>query len=79
MRRGRNAAVCGELWHAKRPDFANPTAACKLGLTQPTIARHLNQLAQALGADLLLRWQRRPIVTDLALELLPQAEAPDRL
>jgi DNA-binding transcriptional LysR family regulator len=50
-------------------------AARRLGLTQPTVARHLDALEQALGAELFLRSQRGLIATDLALELKPQAQA----
>lgn len=50
-------------------------AARRLGLTQPTIARHLDALEQDLGAELFLRSQRGLIATDLALDLKPQAQA----
>jgi DNA-binding transcriptional LysR family regulator len=50
-------------------------AARRLGLTQPTLARHLDALEQALGVELFLRSQRGLIATDLARELEPQAQA----
>lgn len=50
-------------------------AARRLGLTQPTIARHLGQLEAALGAELFLRSPRGLIPTDMAQELLPQAQS----
>jgi DNA-binding transcriptional LysR family regulator len=50
-------------------------AARKLGLTQPTIARHLEALEEALGAELFVRSQRGLLPTELALELQPQAES----
>lgn len=49
-------------------------AARRLGLTQPTIARHIDALEQAVGADLFLRSQRGLIPTELALELRPYAD-----
>lgn len=49
-------------------------AARQLGLTQPTLARHLDMLEADLGAQLFLRTQRGLIPTDLATELLPHAE-----
>jgi DNA-binding transcriptional LysR family regulator len=50
-------------------------AARKLGLTQPTIARHLEALEEALGTELFVRSQRGLLPTDLATELQPQAES----
>lgn len=49
-------------------------AARRLGLTQPTIARHLDALEKAVGADLFVRSPRGLIATDVALELKPYAE-----
>jgi DNA-binding transcriptional LysR family regulator len=48
-------------------------AARALGLTQPTVARHVDALEAALGADLFVRSQRGLEPTDLALLLGPQA------
>ena len=45
-----------------------------LGLTQPTVARHLDVLEARLGADLFIRSQRGLEPTDLALSLRPHAE-----
>ncbi len=50
-------------------------AARRLGLTQPTAARHVEALEQAVGADLFLRSQRGLVPTELGLSLLPHAEA----
>ncbi|MBS9475956.1 LysR family transcriptional regulator [Ancylobacter radicis] len=50
-------------------------AARRLGLTQPTIARHLDALEQALGAQLFLRSPRGLAPTDLAIDLGPYARA----
>ncbi len=49
-------------------------AARRLGLTQPTVARHVDALEAAIGADLFLRSQRGLIPTEMALELKPYAE-----
>jgi len=46
-------------------------AARALGLTQPTVARHLDALEQALGYDLFIRSQRGLSPTDAALALVP--------
>ncbi len=48
-------------------------AARSLGLTQPTVARHVDALEAALGADLFVRSQRGLDPTDLAHALRPQA------
>ena len=48
-------------------------AARRLGLTQPTVARHVDALEAALGADLFVRSQRGLDPTDLARSLGPQA------
>jgi DNA-binding transcriptional LysR family regulator len=49
-------------------------AARRLGLTQPTVARHIEALEGALGSTLFLRSQRGLLPTDMALALLPHAE-----
>jgi DNA-binding transcriptional LysR family regulator len=49
-------------------------AARRLGLTQPTIARHIDLLEAAIGAELFLRSQRGMIPTDMAQSLRPYAE-----
>lgn len=48
-------------------------AARALGLTQPSIARHIDALEQALGTPLFLRTARGLSPTDAALELKPFA------
>jgi DNA-binding transcriptional LysR family regulator len=50
-------------------------AARSLGLTQPTVARHVESLEAELEVDLFLRSPRGLLPTDIALALLPQAEA----
>lgn len=49
-------------------------AARSLGLTQPSIARHIDALEEAVGAPLFLRTARGLSPTDAALELRPFAE-----
>ena len=49
-------------------------AARMLGLTQPSIARHIDALEQAIGRDLFVRSQRGLTPTAAALELRPYAE-----
>jgi DNA-binding transcriptional LysR family regulator len=49
-------------------------AARTLGLTQPSIARHIDALEQAIGRDLFVRSQRGLTPTAAALELKPYAE-----
>ena len=49
-------------------------AARSLGLTQPTVARHIEALEEALGANLFLRSQRGLAPTEAALDLKPYAE-----
>lgn len=49
-------------------------AARSLGLTQPTVARHIDALEDALGVDLFVRSQRGLDPTDLAHALRPQAQ-----
>lgn len=50
-------------------------AARRLGLTQPTVSRHIDMLEAALGYDLFLRSQRGLAATEAALQLRPYAEA----
>lgn len=50
-------------------------AARVLGLTQPSVARHVDALEAAIGADLFVRSQRGLSPTDAALELKPYADA----
>jgi DNA-binding transcriptional LysR family regulator len=49
-------------------------AARDLGLTQPTIGRHIDALEAAVGAELFTRSQQGLIPTDTALVLKPYAE-----
>jgi DNA-binding transcriptional LysR family regulator len=49
-------------------------AARALGLTQPTVGRHIDALEQALGLSLFTRSQTGFIATDAAHALLPYAE-----
>jgi DNA-binding transcriptional LysR family regulator len=49
-------------------------AARSLGLTQPTVARHVDALEAVLGADLFVRSQRGLDPTDLARSLRPHAQ-----
>lgn len=49
-------------------------ASRRVGLTQPTVARHIDALEAALGADLFIRSQRGLDPTDLAHALRPQAQ-----
>jgi DNA-binding transcriptional LysR family regulator len=50
-------------------------AARALGVTQPSIARHIDALEQAIGAKLFVRSQRGLSANDRALALRPHAEA----
>jgi DNA-binding transcriptional LysR family regulator len=50
-------------------------AARRLGLTQPTVARHVDALERAIGMDLFLRSQRGLTPTEMALALRPHAES----
>jgi DNA-binding transcriptional LysR family regulator len=50
-------------------------AARALGLTQPTIARHIDALEAAVGFELFTRSQQGLAATDGALELKPYAES----
>ncbi|SHO62824.1 DNA-binding transcriptional regulator, LysR family [Pseudoxanthobacter soli DSM 19599] len=49
-------------------------AARSLGLTQPTLARHVEDLERALGTTLFVRSQRGLSPTDVARSLIPHAE-----
>lgn len=49
-------------------------AARSLGLTQPTVGRHIESLETRLGVKLFVRWQRGLQPTELALNLAPHAE-----
>ena len=50
-------------------------AARRLGLTQPTVGRHIDALETSLGLTLFTRSQRGLMPTPAALELLPHVEA----
>jgi DNA-binding transcriptional LysR family regulator len=50
-------------------------AARLLGLTQPTLARHIGELEEALGFELFVRSPRGLSATEAALALRPHAEA----
>lgn len=50
-------------------------AARELGLTQPTVGRHIDALERAVGAELFARSQSGLSPTDLAVELHPYATA----
>lgn len=50
-------------------------AARQLGLTQPTVGRHVDALEQTLGTGLFTRSQGGLAPTELALSLVPHAEA----
>lgn len=50
-------------------------AARSLGLTQPSVARHVDALEAAIGTTLFLRTQRGLSPTDAALRLKPHVEA----
>ena len=49
-------------------------AARELGLTQPTVGRHVDALEEAVGAELFTRSQQGLLATEAALELRPYAE-----
>lgn len=49
-------------------------AARELGLTQPTIGRHIDALEEAIGAELFTRSSNGLLPTDVALDLQPYAE-----
>jgi DNA-binding transcriptional LysR family regulator len=50
-------------------------AARELGLTQPTIGRHIDALEERIGSKLFVRSSNGLLATDAALELRPYAEA----
>ncbi|MCL6707048.1 LysR family transcriptional regulator [Pseudomonas sp. R2.Fl] len=50
-------------------------AARDLGLTQPTLGRHIDALEQATGAPLFIRSQQGLLPTETAREMQPHAEA----
>lgn len=50
-------------------------AARSLGLTQPTVARHIDALEDSIGAELFVRSQRGLSPNEIALELQPYAES----
>ena len=50
-------------------------AARALGLSQPTVGRHIKALEQALGVELFLRAPRGLVPTDAGLEMLEHARA----
>lgn len=56
-------------------DGSLSAAARTLGLTQPTLARHIDELEAALGVSLFLRSQRGLEPTDAARDLRPYAES----
>lgn len=56
-------------------DGSLSAAARRLGLTQPTVGRHVDALEQSLGIALFTRSQRGLLPTPAALELIPHAEA----
>jgi DNA-binding transcriptional LysR family regulator len=49
-------------------------AARRLGLTQPTVARHIDALERAVGAELFLRTPRGMLATDMGRALEPYAQ-----
>jgi DNA-binding transcriptional LysR family regulator len=49
-------------------------AARALGLTQPSVSRHIDALEEAVGADLFVRTQRGLSPTEAALDLKPYAD-----
>jgi DNA-binding transcriptional LysR family regulator len=56
-------------------DGSLSAAARRLGLTQPTVGRHIGALERAVGASLFTRSQRGLLPTQAALDLVPHAEA----
>jgi DNA-binding transcriptional LysR family regulator len=56
-------------------DGSLSAAARRLGLTQPTVGRHIAALEQSIGAALFTRSQRGLLPTRAAFELVPHAEA----
>ena len=61
--------------HAVLREGSLSGAARALGLTQPTIGRHVDALEAALGRRLFLRSQRGLVATEAARQLLPYLEA----
>jgi DNA-binding transcriptional LysR family regulator len=53
-------------------------AARALGITQPTVGRHIAALEQALGVVLFTRSQQGLLATDIALALQPHAQAMEQ-
>lgn len=62
-------------FHAVLREGSLSGAARTLGLTQPSIARHVEALEQAVGEKLFVRTPRGLSPTDAALDLKPLAEA----
>lgn len=62
-------------FHAVLREGSLSGAARALGLTQPSIARHVEALEQAVGTTLFVRTPRGLSPTDAALDLKPLAEA----
>ena len=56
-------------------DLSLSGAARRLGLTQPTVGRHIDGLEEALGATLFTRSPRGVVPTAAAKALVPHAEA----
>jgi DNA-binding transcriptional LysR family regulator len=72
-----NSNISWDLYrtfHAVLREGSLSGAARALGLTQPSIARHIDALEQAVGATLFLRTPRGLSPTDAALELQPYAD-----
>ncbi|RVJ67279.1 LysR family transcriptional regulator [Sinorhizobium meliloti] len=61
-------------FHAVLREGSLSSAARALGLTQPSVARHIDALEDAVGTALFLRTPRGLSPTDAALELKPLAE-----
>lgn len=62
-------------FHAVLCEGSLSGAARALGLTQPSVARHIDALEHAVGTALFVRTQRGLSPTDAALELRPIAES----
>ena len=56
-------------------DGSLSAAARRIGLTQPTVGRHIAALERSIGAALFTRSQRGLLPTRAAIELVPHAEA----
>jgi len=71
----------GPDWHLYRSFLAVlkegslSRAARALGLTQPTLARHIEALETAVGFELFVRSPQGLVPTESALELKPYAES----